>query len=88
MEDQVSGYHIREISKGVLGQSSKIREELEELEDGEDQGNKILMLCELSDLIGAIDAYRQYHFGNNISFDDLVKMSKATTRAFESGSRK
>jgi hypothetical protein len=44
------------------------------------------MLCELADLIGAIEAYTLNK--HNITLDDVIKMKKATKRAFESGSRK
>ncbi len=81
------GYHIKKIKKGTLGEISKIREELEELEDAMIQQNKILMLCELSDIVGAIK-----HFLNNkfpeFSFEDLMTMSDATESAFKDGTRK
>lgn len=81
------GYHINEIEKGVLGESSKIIEEVAELHDAEEQGNKVLALCELADLIGAIDHYLEKKFPG-ITVEDLKKMSDATRRAFEDGSRK
>ena len=49
------GYHKKEIKKGTLGKFSKIREEFEELEDAHNQDVKILIFCELTDLIGAIE---------------------------------
>ena len=36
------GYHLRAIRKGKLGEVSKIREELEELEDATEQGVRIM----------------------------------------------
>lgn len=45
-------YHKREIQKEVLGEFSKIKEEFEELNDVQEQGNKILQICELTDLVG------------------------------------
>lgn len=79
------GYHKRRIEKGVLGATSKIREELEELEDAEDQANPILAMCELADLYGALEAKaRSYH----LNMGDLRQMSEATKRAFEDGTRK
>jgi hypothetical protein len=45
-------YHIRKIERGVLGEVSKVREELEELEDSLEQGVKIMALTEMSDLYG------------------------------------
>ena len=66
----MAGYHLKHIPRGSLGDSSKIEEELHELQDAEEQGIKILMLCELSDLVGAIDAYLAKHFPE-ISLKDL-----------------
>jgi hypothetical protein len=85
MEIKVIGYHLTEIKKGILGKSSKIQEELDELVDAELQNNKILALVELSDLYGALEAVASSY---NCSMDDLKKMSDATKRAFTSGHRK
>lgn len=82
-----NGYHVTNIKKGVLGSSSKIQEELDELIDAENQKNKILALNELSDIIGAIDAYLSQNF-SEISLNDLIKMSNSTKSAFSSGDRK
>lgn len=80
------GYHIKNINKGVLGEISKIQEELDELKDSKEQGSKIMELVELSDLIGAIEFYlEKYHEGININ--DLKKMSDITKRAFINGRR-
>ena len=78
------GYHLTEIKKGELGKFSKIREEFLEAEDSFSQGNPIMVLLELSDLIGAIEAYVINH---NMSLEDIIKMKDATKRAFESGHR-
>lgn len=78
------GYHIRKIEKGKLGEFSKIKEEYEELLDGFEQGNKLLQLIEMSDLLGAIDAYATQF---NLSLKDLVKMKNSTKSAFEDGDR-
>lgn len=82
--DTKQGYHLRPISKGVLGKPSKIREELEELEDACQQGNKILAQVELADLYGALKAVAA-SFG--LTMEDLAKMDEATARAFKSGAR-
>lgn len=79
------GYHIKKITKGEYGQVSKIREELEELEDALEQDNKILALVELSDLYGAIKAVAH---NTGVTMDDVKKMSEATESAFKDGSRK
>ena len=81
------GYHLTKIVKGVYGELSKVREELDELVDGESQGNRIIALNEASDLIGALEGWLEnYHPG--VTLDDLRKMSDATKRAFENGRRK
>ena len=79
------GYHKKEIQKGIYGQSSKIKEEFDEFMDAIEQNNPIMGLIELSDMIGAIEAYLKNF---NISIDQLIEMSNATKRAFEDGSRK
>lgn len=79
------GYHKREIKKGVLGELSKIEEELEEAKDALEQGVKIMLLVELSDLIGAIKAVAEKQ---GVTLEDLIKMQEVTERAFKSGSRR
>lgn len=79
------GYHIATIKKGTLGQTSKIREELDELIDAENQNNKILAMVELSDIYGALEAVAKNY---NLTMSDLKCMSDATKRAFVSGQRK
>lgn len=79
------GYHVSKISKGVLGEASKIREEYEEFMDAVEQDDKVLQLCELSDLIGAIESMAELKF--NMTLDDLIKFSNKTKGAFNEGSR-
>jgi len=71
------GYHKVKIVKGELGQLSKIREEFDELTDAHYQGVRILMLCEVADLVGAIDLYLQKHL-TGFSINDCLAMSKLT----------
>jgi len=78
------GYHVRQIARGVLGETSKVREELEELDDALEQGNRILAFVELSDAYGALQLVAE-RLG--ASMDDLSRMAVATRRAFESGRR-
>ena len=80
------GYHKRQINRGVFGQTSKIREELEELEDAEAQGVAIMAMCELADLYGALQEKARLSFG--LSMDDLKKMNERTEEAFRDGSRR
>ena len=78
------GYHVRQITKGKLGEVSKIREELNELEDAMNQNNRILALCELADLYGAIKAFA-YTIGSNM--EEIKTMADATESAFKDGTR-
>lgn len=79
------GYHKKIIKKGKLGDLSKIKEELEEAIDAEEQGVKLMLLIELSDMIGAIKAVAEK---NGVTLNDLLDMQVVTERAFKSGNRK
>lgn len=79
------GYHKREIPRGKFGEVSKIREELEELEDAMEQGNKIMVGCELSDLYGAL---REVAKNYGLRMFDLEKMADVSALVFTSGHRK
>lgn len=85
MAERIMPYHKKKIKKGTLGDISKIREELEELEDAQEQDCKIMMAVELSDLYGAIK-----HFAKTLGLDmyDLQVMSSITESAFKDGTRK
>lgn len=81
-------YHKREIRpQGVWGTFSKIEEEIDEIRESIEQENKILELCELADLIGAIEGYLANKYPG-ITLKALKDMSDATQRAFKSGVRK
>lgn len=82
----MSGYHQRQIVKGVLGGWTKIREEYEEFQDACEQGNPVLQLCELADLVGAIERFLEARHPS-VSLDDLRTMARATRRSFEAGER-
>lgn len=79
------GYHKKEIQKGVLGEFSKIKEEFDELTDALEQEDKILQLCELTDLVGSIESYVENKF--NLTLEDLVKFSNKTKSAFKEKKR-
>lgn len=79
------GYHVRKIRKGQLGHFSKIREEYQEFKDAYKQGNPILELCELCDLVGAIEAYTLEHY--DIELSDIIQMMECTKQAFKEGKR-
>jgi len=83
---QGPGYHLTQIPKGVIGESSKILEEIYELIDAENQDCRLMALIELSDLYGAITLYLEKHYPG-ITMADLAKMSSITQRAFINGAR-
>lgn len=80
------GYHLRQIERGVLGDPSKIREELDEFMDSIEQGVSIMALVELADLLGSVEAYLAKHHPS-IALADLKAMSDVTKRAFQNGRR-
>lgn len=79
------GYHKKKIHKGIIGEFSKIHEEFTELEDAVEQNCKGLIICELSDLIGAIEEYATKY---NLTIADLKQFSDLTKQAFKEGTRK
>lgn len=83
----MAGYHSAEIAKGVLGELSKIKEELAEVEDALFLNNKVMVLLELSDLVGAISFFLEKNHPS-IRVEDLIVMAEATKGAFSSGHRK
>lgn len=64
------GYHLREISKGVFGEASKILEEAAEFGEALEQGSKLMALIELSDMRGAIQGWLGNHYPQ-MSLHDL-----------------
>jgi len=81
------GYHVKEIQRGTYGELSKIKEEVDEALDAEEQNNPIIVLVELADIVGAIEGYLEKNFNGTIKMKDVFVMAKATRRAFESGDR-
>jgi hypothetical protein len=80
------GYHVSDIQRGTFGEFSKITEEMLELTDAKEQGCEVMVLCELSDLYGAIRGYLTTHHPG-ITMSELEKMADITERAFVSGER-
>lgn len=78
------GYHKAKIEKGEIGHISKIKEEYEELMDACVQQNKVLVICELTDLIGAIEEFAKNY---NLTIKDLKEFSDLTKEAFKEGKR-
>lgn len=81
------GYHLDNIPKGEIGEISKIQEEVLELQDAFTQGVRVMTLCELSDLYGAMEAFLERYY-DDITMDDIRQMSEVTRRAFRSGERR
>ena len=81
------GYHQDlAIPKTSVGSILKVFEEVHELQDALLQKEKVLAICELADLVGAIEIYLKQN-KTNLSLHDLQKMSCLTKRAFKVGSR-
>lgn len=80
------GYHVNDIPRGEVGEISKIVEEALEAADAEEQNADIMILVELSDLIGAVKAYLAQHH-SSVTLEDLEIMADITARAFRSGRR-
>lgn len=80
------GYHLTNIPKGTVGESSKLLEEVLELQDAEMQHASIMALVELADLVGSIQLYLEHHHPST-SLSDLITMARITRRAFENGHR-
>jgi phosphoribosyl-ATP pyrophosphohydrolase len=78
------GYHVTKIEKGILGDVSKVEEELAEYKDAMKQGSEIMAVVELADVYGALEALCEKH---NLTMKDLKKFSKITKRAFRNGHR-
>jgi hypothetical protein len=47
-----------------------------------------MILNELADLYGAMEAFLEKEFDGSMSMEDVQKMAEITRRAFESGERK
>lgn len=86
--DQVDnpGYHERAIPRGEVGELSKVLEEALEALEAESQNADVMVLVELSDLLGAVNAYLAKHHPS-LTLEDLLTFSAITKRAFESGRR-
>lgn len=78
------GYHKTEIPRGEFGEFSKIKEEFLEAQDALEQNNHVMLLVELSDLLGAIEAYVGKF---KLTLDDLIVMKNVTKQAFNDGTR-
>ena len=86
VEQAPQGYHKRRIPRGTWREFSKIEEEFWEAKDAHEQGVKIMLLTELSDLYGAIKGFLEKHHPGT-TMDDLRLMNERTAAAFQSGTR-
>lgn len=76
----MSKFHLRKINKGIYGELSKISEELEEAYDAQERDHKLMLMFELSDIIGAVAGVAEKY---NFSLDDLVKFAKLRSEVFK-----
>lgn len=83
---KLESYHTSIIRKAEVGTIDKVIEEALEYVDAQLQNNPVMGLVELSDIIGAVQLLLEANHPE-ITLDDLIVMSKATRRAFESGHR-
>lgn len=80
------GYHKAQISKAECGTVRKVIEEAFELIDAHSQDNRLMLLCELADMYGAIQKYLEKEHPS-IKMEDLKALSDSTDRAFKTGRR-
>jgi len=75
----MAGYHIRNIPKGIVGEFSKVSEEFLEFEDAVEQTSVVMALVELSDLIGAIEAFLATNQKEKLFNDLILKFTNDTS---------
>lgn len=78
---------MSQIKRGTYGEITKVMEEAHEALDADAQGAKVMVLQELSDIIGAVQGYLEKH-APGYTLEDLIRMSHITRHVFESGHRK
>lgn len=71
------GFHKNIITRGIYGEISKVREELEEAEDAIQQGQTLMLLVELADIIGACAGVAAKH---GLSINDLVAFAQLRSK--------
>jgi len=68
-------FHIKKIKRGKYGELSKILEEVEEAIDAEFQKDRVMLLIELSDIVGAVEGVlKKQKF--NITVEELIKFAR------------
>ncbi len=78
----MGAWHKRKIVKGNLGEISKIQEEVEEALDAEEQGQKVMLLIELADIVGATGLVAEKY---GMTLDDLVAFAKLRSEVMRNG---
>lgn len=78
-EYKKSYFHVMPVRQGTYGELSKIQEELDEALDAETRGQKLLLMIELSDIIGAVAGVAERH---GYSLDDLIQFSELRRNVF------
>jgi phosphoribosyl-ATP pyrophosphohydrolase len=68
----MSYFHKKDIPKGTYGELSKIMEELHEAMDAEEQGQELMLIIELSDMLGAIKGVADRY---GVSLEQLDKFA-------------
>jgi phosphoribosyl-ATP pyrophosphohydrolase len=82
----MSGYHLRDIPKGVVGEASKVVEEALELLDAEEQGSRIMSLWEMGDVLLSLQTLRETKY-QDTPWAEIEKAAEITRRVFEGGTR-
>lgn len=78
-------FHKREIPRGVYGELSKIKEELEEAYDAEEQKQDLMLLIELADIVGAAAGVSEKY---GMSLDQLVAFAKLRSQVAQEENKK
>lgn len=66
-------WHKANIEKGEYGEISKILEEVLEAMDAEEQGLTVMVICELSDIVGAVEGVAKKY---NLTIDELAMFAR------------
>jgi hypothetical protein len=68
-------FHEREIPRGKYGEVSKILEEVYEALDSDERNHRLMLLIELSDIVGAVEGVLLHKkFGHSV--EDLIKFAR------------
>ena len=76
------GYHIRNITRGTLGEWSKVSEEIEEIIDALEQNLKPMVLIELCDCLGAIHSHANNH-EKEFNFENWVYVTSTERNQYQ-----